>query len=933
MGKRLENSRKRNEKSQYIKIARDIKNKIKELNTHRSKNVKRIIWELVQNAKDSKKNGDLSIEIFLTEEYFEFRHDGDPFNTDNLNGLIFQKTTKEQNDEKIERGEEIDENGTTGKYGTGFIVSYFISKLFEVKGIFIDEDKNFQRFSLKMDRTFNNNKELAESIKNSWINVYDDLDDEEKSPITKDYSDFGKGCHTSFKYFFQDQDGFNNAISTLKDLDLTLPYVFSFIKKLKKITIHNEIEEKTTIYTQKESRKFKKNSNLIKIEKNTNGEIEFKYILRITSKKVRLAKELLSKNHDFNDDNDFYMCSKDTNLPTFFVDFPLIGSEKYKFPFVIQSHLLEPMDCRSDIFLDDINLEAQFNKKLLLNVFRLYKYIFLDLEHLEGFDALVDMDFKNSWFRNNVEIPIGNLLKNKEIIPVCNKSKKTSFNELICYNDYEMNQIMENFGKDTILTNTKKDHRFWKDILKRYWFNYEFKNIRDIIKKVSSLTNLESLMNYFNSESEAFNFLNKLYKLVHFNTLKEEKIFPNKKGEFKKFKQVKQFNFEEESLLYEDILFEEENIPLYLKEIVLKYCNYDIDEILIHEDVEVIENNWRMEKKSTKDLIEKINEKFEKGDDKDLVFELSKLMIKGNNERDNIFELGEIFYKFEKKEIDFDLPDCLWKKSDEYFIKHLIEDSKNLINMELLNNKTGDNNLSAVFLRNFHFVLQQYNKLEYSRFPNIENNLFPIKDLSKFDIETGLRFGFEENEYPGDIYDILLKILRLIDKKQTEKFINSKFLEYASGTFSLQNSFDMINNFILKNKETLEDNPNNKMIIKELLKLERYNKLLKKIPYFYENKDNLILTGILSEEEKKDIINLMKDETGVEIMKNYQLLNREERRQYSNINREDLKLLRKIKNGDYAHIFENNNLTKKFDLLKNFDDEEIERIIIKNNKE
>ena len=881
-------------KTQLLKYARDIKDKINQLNINLDKNIKRIFWELTQNANDSKKEGNLEIEVFLTKKSFIFSHNGDPFTSSNINGLIYQKTTKERLEEKklnsdseLDLEELLKKIQTTGKYGTGFQVSYLLSRLIHIKGI-VKYKNTFREFFLEIDRTSNDNQILGQRIDYSFNSVYDNAS---KNPSTENYSDFGlNDCNTSFEYIFQDSNGLKNAISILENLDISLPYVFSFIKKLKKITIYNDLEKTTVVYNKILGRKFKKHSQLIKLQKIINNkEEEFRYIIRIRSSGIRLAKEIFSSTKDNKDDKDFYIKPKDDKVPTFFVDFPLIGSEKYKFPFVIQSHLFNPMECRSDIFLDNINEEADFNKKLLINVVKLYKYVFRDLRELNGVEFLVDMDFGNDWFFENIELQIGDLLKEEFIIPLCNGDKEC-FNNLKCFNSLKINQIMENFYDNTLLSN--KEFHYWKTILQRRWFNYSFLNIQDVFKNISGLKNINNLKEYFpsKSEKEAIFFLNKFYYLHNnqsFQNLKYEEIFPNKNGELKKLKNLS-YNEEEDSTILEDVLFVNENIPNEINVIVQKFCNYNIDDILINDNINIF---WNMEKKSTLDLIDIINTNLKKTKNREFVFELTKLTIKDCDERNEIFEVGEMFYKFEKKEININISN-LWKISDIHFIEYLINDMIKLNSMNELNNQTGNQTSSIHFLKSFHLILQKKNYLKYSKLPNMENELLPLKDLLKFNLEDGLINNFDDNDYPTNIFDILLGILKLMDREKTQKFIHNEFLDFAPNNFGLQNTFDSINRFIFKNRNNLKTNPNNKIIIKELLKLEKYDKFLQNIPYFCENKENLILTGIFTEDEKKEVINLMKDEIGVEIIKNYKILNEDEKKQYSKITREDLKLLR-----------------------------------------
>ena len=71
-----------------IQILKNLRN-----NAHLSN--RRWVWELLQNAKDvDNAFGRVSIEIRLTPDSLSFRHNGDPFNIENITGLIQQVSSK-----------------------------------------------------------------------------------------------------------------------------------------------------------------------------------------------------------------------------------------------------------------------------------------------------------------------------------------------------------------------------------------------------------------------------------------------------------------------------------------------------------------------------------------------------------------------------------------------------------------------------------------------------------------------------------------------------------------------------------------------------------------------------------------------------------------------------------------------------------------------
>lgn len=80
---------------------------------------------------------------------------------------------------------------TTGRFGTGFLTTYLLSKNVEVKGVFQhkDADSNlieFRRFSLSLNRDA---KDLDHMIELNSLSskVFSDLNDVDLSPIVYNY--------------------------------------------------------------------------------------------------------------------------------------------------------------------------------------------------------------------------------------------------------------------------------------------------------------------------------------------------------------------------------------------------------------------------------------------------------------------------------------------------------------------------------------------------------------------------------------------------------------------------------------------------------------------------------------------------------------------------------------------------------------------------
>ena len=100
-----------------------ILDKVKE---DKEKNIRRWVWELMQNAKDAKNRFDkVNISIFLSQTKLIFSHNGNPFSEDNLISLAQQVSSKDSDNEDEE---------VTGKFGTGFISTHLLSNIIYING-------------------------------------------------------------------------------------------------------------------------------------------------------------------------------------------------------------------------------------------------------------------------------------------------------------------------------------------------------------------------------------------------------------------------------------------------------------------------------------------------------------------------------------------------------------------------------------------------------------------------------------------------------------------------------------------------------------------------------------------------------------------------------------------------------------------------------
>ncbi|MEI9921880.1 MAG: hypothetical protein WDO14_24275 [Bacteroidota bacterium] len=161
------------EKQRSDSEARDIIHDVNKLYIIPEDKRSRWIWELLQNARDVAPKGGVKIHIKLTPTRFEFQHNGVPFLTKNLLALLYKTSTKSLGGD----------DGTTGKYGTGFVMTHLLNKKVTVSGVHENEFGK-RRFQLEIDRSSTLLEENAalEATKNSLQFTFSSISDIARRP-------------------------------------------------------------------------------------------------------------------------------------------------------------------------------------------------------------------------------------------------------------------------------------------------------------------------------------------------------------------------------------------------------------------------------------------------------------------------------------------------------------------------------------------------------------------------------------------------------------------------------------------------------------------------------------------------------------------------------------------------------------------------------
>ena len=303
------------------KIFNELKN-IKESSEAKKNEIRRRwIWELIQNASDcTPKDCSINISLEVTDDRISFSHDGTPFSYDNLFSLITQCSEKQLSEEKL-----------TGKFGTGFMSTFLLSEIVDIEGTFIRENGTWADMSFTIDRTNGEYLEIRSKTEEMLrkLETLNCSTNEAMEKVNK----------TKFIYNLKRTPESVAAVKQgIEDLIATLPYLLAFNKNIHSINYNGEIYEREI--TNPIPSPLDKNIFSIKTSNVDNDTPQ--YILFLKRNNVTIACPV---KYDFENDLLSFLTISE-NMPKLFCNFPLIGSEEYSFPIIVNSDLFDvEIDC------------------------------------------------------------------------------------------------------------------------------------------------------------------------------------------------------------------------------------------------------------------------------------------------------------------------------------------------------------------------------------------------------------------------------------------------------------------------------------------------------------------------------------------------------------------------------------------------------------
>lgn len=326
---------------------------------------RRWVIELLQNARDvAFDNQKVKVKIVYddTLNIVTFSHNGRFFRTKDILNIIHQVTSKDKDENSI------------GQFGTGFMSTYTLSERVKIDGIAHDDENPdlYKMFTVNIDRTKNDSDGIEKSIRDS-INDFKRIDDNEELNV----SNIDKEAYnTTFTYYLQNNVAKKNAKIGIEDLIYNIKYIFLFSERIDSIEIckvsNNEMSH--ILYSRESNIEidFASNINVSTIKRTKDGGNEYFSVIYKKDDENDICVAL-----EVDELNKKSVKKIESGTARIFIDFPLIGSENYHIPFVVNCKKFKPNEERSVIYTSDNESSPNSveNKKLINIAIDLYKDI------------------------------------------------------------------------------------------------------------------------------------------------------------------------------------------------------------------------------------------------------------------------------------------------------------------------------------------------------------------------------------------------------------------------------------------------------------------------------------------------------------------------------------------------------------------------------
>jgi hypothetical protein len=503
---------------------------------------RRWIWELIQNAKDVAGEHGVRIKIEFDQDSFiptlNFSHDGKPFTAEDIRFLIEQISSKDR------KKDDSGKRKKTGKFGTGFLTTHLLSEIVKVKGVAKEEGLDYVQFTMQLNRSGFEPEDIIDGV----TKAKESIQDIDTFPPYDEYDE--TDFNTTFSYPLLDELSKSVAKSGLDDLNLCLPYTFAFMPEILSIECPTSGESFKNEFEPAELADGIILTKVLIPSWLDSTELDEFNMISVVDGFTSITIPVYVKN------GKIHIQQIDEDVPKLFCDFPMLGTEKFHFPAIINNANFNPTDPRDGIFLagsQRANPQVDENREIIKEAVQLYfkllKYateqkwenLHLLAQVRKIYDPPAWLD--ESWYSSNVlSIIRDKLLFEKiirsadgELISILN-ADKTKFAWFPSGTTKEIRQELFRLGEKWFphVLPHKNDVELWNRLIWKDCGKLTTNQLALFLKGLKTLSELQTKL----GDYDAIKWLNEFFTLIgtdaeNYDTiLNTHAIFPNQNGDF-----------------------------------------------------------------------------------------------------------------------------------------------------------------------------------------------------------------------------------------------------------------------------------------------------------------------------------------------------------------------------------------------------------------
>ena len=498
---------------------------------------KRWVWELLQNAHDASiaSGKGLIAEIRDNSKELVFLHNGSRFTMDHIYHLIFHGSTKIEDEEAI------------GQFGSGFLATHILSWHIDVSGRFEDGEDG-EWFDFCLTRRPESEETLAGLMTDAWDNF---------KPVSSLQVPLPQDFTTRFKYPITENRSKCAVEQGIRILTQYAPFVVVFNKVFRRIDIQKPGKSQS-FEVQCRPSDVSKPREINVIHRINENQTELKYLLAEGQKaSVAVQLQLVDAHPE---------CLPVGETPRLFVDFPLIGTEFFSFPVVINGNreIFKPNENRDGVRLGkgspsdsdtNRNNQAVIKEACDLLVILIEYAASKGWNHLHRWTKihstkkLVDID--QSWLREHIKVGLIEKIRETPVVltlsgkPIETKAAVIPITES-CESVERLWDLLKDRKEYREKLPRRDESKGWCNAFKSWAkvhdkdFSKVFPEVMDALVLADNLENcacLGDLEQLLQKDVSAIEWLDRLYGFLKDNELFDEKIrdlhiFPNQDGEF-----------------------------------------------------------------------------------------------------------------------------------------------------------------------------------------------------------------------------------------------------------------------------------------------------------------------------------------------------------------------------------------------------------------